>query len=120
MSQDNDLKIVTAANIKQKSVNNLVQRIGNIFDSFAQVKQLIKVKDGGTVWLGSEGENVLQILSELIQVVSDIAQTAATHKHEYTDNGNPKVTKVPQQAGDFNGEKDSADQLKWRIDPIVE
>lgn len=115
-----DLKLVSAADQKNKVVGDLVQRIGNIADSFAVAKQLIKVKDGGTVWLGSEGENVLQILSELIQVVSDIAKSAATHTHKYTDDGAPMDTEPPIQAGDFNAEKSSSDALKGRLDPIVE
>lgn len=55
--------------------------------------------------LGSETESVLQILSELIQVVADIANTAKDHTHEYTDNGSPLKTKKPEQSGDFGGEK---------------
>ncbi len=120
LSAVGDLKIVAAHDQKNKVAHDLVQRVGNIADSFAQVKQLIKVKNGGKVWLGSEGENVLKILSELIQVVSDIANTAKDHTHEYTDNGSPLKTKKPDQSGDFGGEKGSADSLKQRLDPIVE
>lgn len=53
-------------------------------------------------------------------MVEDIANTAASHKHEYTDNGNLLIAKVPQQAGDFSSEKSGADGLKARLDPIVE
>lgn len=45
-----------------KISNGLIQRIGNIYDSLAKTKQFIKVKSGGKIWLGSEGENVLRIL----------------------------------------------------------
>lgn len=89
------------------------------FDSLAVAKQLIRVKEGGKVWLGNEAENVLTILSELIQVVVDIASTASSHAHEYTDNGTPLKTKSPDQSGDFDGEKSLADGLKERLDPIV-
>jgi hypothetical protein len=115
-----EIKMVSATNLKIKTVGDVIQRIGNIADSFAVTKQLIKVKDGGTVWLGSEGENVLQILSELIQVVEDIANTAKDHTHEYTDNGTPLNTKKPNQSGDFGSEKSAANGLKTRLDPIVE
>lgn len=115
-----DLKIAVGHDHKNKVTHDLIQQIGNIYDSLATTKQLLKVKNGGKVWLGSESENVLQILSELIQVVADIANTAKDHTHEYTDNGTPLITKKPQQSGDFGGENGAADALKGRLDPIVE
>lgn len=69
--------------------------------------------------MGSVGENILQILSELIQVVADIANTAKDHAHEYTDNGSPLKTKKPDQSGDFGVEKGAADSLKGRLDPVA-
>lgn len=115
-----NLSLTTASDFNVKAARNLQQRIGEISDSFAELKQLIKVKNGGKVWLGSEGENVLQILSELIQVVANIANIAKDHIHEYTDNGSPLKTKKPDQSGDYGGEKAAADGLKARLDPIVE
>lgn len=79
---------------------------------------MIKVKNGRKIWLGGEGENVLQILSELIQVVADIANTAKDHTHEYTDNGSQLKTKEPEQSGDFGGER-AANGLKSRRVPLV-
>ena len=81
---------------------------------------MIKVKNGRKIWLGGEGENVLQILSELIQVVADIANTAKDRTHQYTDNRAPLKTKKPDQSGDFGGEKGVADSLKGRLDPVVQ
>jgi hypothetical protein len=115
-----EVKVVSASNHKTKVVGDLVQRIGKIADSLAVEKQLIKVKNGGKVWLGSESENVLQILSELIQVVADIANTAKDHTHEYTDNGTPLKTEKPDQSGDFGEKKGAANGLKSRLDPVVE
>jgi hypothetical protein len=120
MSALGDLKIVSASNQLNKTAENLTFRIGKIADSLAKEKQLIKVLDGGKVWVGSQSENVLKILSELIQVVSDIAATAKDHTHEYTDNGAPLKTKKPDQSGDFGSEKSGADGLTGRLDPIVE
>jgi len=115
-----NLRVAVGKNQHNKVSGDLIQRIGNIADSFAVLKQIIKVQDGGKVWLGSEGENVLQILSELIQVVANIANIAKDHTHEYTDNGSPLNTKKPNQSGAYGGEKSSADALKSRLDPIVE
>lgn len=114
-----NLRIAVGKNQHNKVSGDLIQRIGNIADSFAVLKQIIKVQDGGKVWLGSESENVLQILSELIQVVADIANTAKDHTHEYTDNGSPLKTKKPDQSGDFEGKKGDADGLHGRLEPIV-
>ncbi len=115
-----NLSLTTASDCNVKVARDLQQRIGNIADSFAVLKQLIKVKNGGKVWLGSEGENVLKILSELIQVVATIANIAKDHTHEYTDNGTPLKTKKPDQSSAYGGEKSKADGLKARLDPIVE
>lgn len=72
------------------------------------------------MWLGSEAENVLKILSDLIAVVANIANTASSHTHPYTDNGNPMTTPAPNQGSTFSGQKSSADNIKNRLDPIVE
>lgn len=100
-------------------MHGLIQRIGNIYDSLATAKQIIKVKNGGKIWLGNEGENVLQTLSELIQVVANVADIAKDHTHNYTYNGNPMTTEKPDQSGAFGGKKGGADGLKGRLDPLV-
>lgn len=115
-----NLNITTASDQNNKIGRDLKQRIGNIVDSLAVAKQLLRVKNGGKVWLGSEAENVLKILSDLIQVVADIANTASSHTHPYTDDGAPKNTSPPNQSGNFSGQKGSADSIKNRLDPIVE
>ena len=115
-----NLNITTASDQNNKIGRDLKQRIGNIVDSLAVAKQLLRVKNGGKVWLGSEGENVLKILSDLIQVVADIANTASSHTHPYTDDGAPKNTAAPNQSGAFTGQKSSADGIKGRLDPIIE
>ncbi|UUA73112.1 hypothetical protein [Cellvibrio sp. QJXJ] len=120
LSALDNLNITTGSDVNQKVGRDVKQRVGNNIDSMAVAKQLLRVKNGGKVWLGSESENVLQILSELIQVVANIANTAKDHTHEYTDNGAPLKTKKPDQSGDFGGQKGSADGLKERLDPIVE
>jgi len=74
-----------------------------VAERWAKLKQSLLLKDGGTVWLGNESSNVLRILDELIKVTRVIASTAASHTHEYTDNGTKLKIKVPDQASDFNG-----------------
>lgn len=120
LSAVDNLNLTTASDQNNKIGRDLKQRVGNVFDLFSKAKLLQRVKNGGKVWLGSEGENVLKILSDLIQVVADIANTASSHTHPYTDNGSPMNTKAPNQSGTFSGQKGSADSIKSRLDPIVE
>lgn len=120
LSALDNLNLTTGSDVNHKVGRDVKQRVGNNIDSLAAAKQLLRVKNGGKIWLGSEGENVLTILSELIAVVASIANTASSHTHGYTDNGSPLNTKAPNQAGDFSGQKSSADAIKARLDPIVE
>jgi len=62
-------------------------------------------------WIGSDGENVLKLLSELMATVSALASSCANHTHA---NGAP-----PDQAGDFSDQSSQADAQKARLDPIA-
>lgn len=62
-------------------------------------------------WLGSEGENVLKLLSELMTTVSSLASTCASHNH-----GN---SPPPNQAGSFSSQSSQASAQKSRLDPIT-
>ena len=104
----------TSVNLNITTAGDQNNKIGR------DLKQRIKVKDGGKVWLGSESVNVLQILSDLIQVVADIANTASSHTHPYTDNGSPMNTQMPNQSSIFSGQQVGAQELKEQLDPIVE
>jgi hypothetical protein len=68
------------------------------------------------VWLGSDSVNAIQILVDLIQVVSDLADTMSTHTHPH---GTPNTT-APVQAGAITGHKSAADALKSTLEPITE
>lgn len=107
-----NLNQTTASDLNTTVGKDIKERVGNIRDSLAKSKHLIKVKDGGTVWVGSESINVLQILSSLIQVVSDIANMTASHTH-------PNVGACTQGSA-FTGYTSSADSLKGQLDPVVE
>lgn len=123
-----DLQAFVGRNLKQsvgndhqiKIKNDSTEEVGNIKQSIAQLKQQIKVADGGTVWVGSNSVNVLKILTDLIQVVSDIANASAGHKHAYVDtNGSPTAITDPSNE-DFSAPISTANGLKDSLDPIVE
>lgn len=120
LSSATDLQTFIGHDLKQSIGNDHVQQvshdsietIGNIKQSLAQLKQLVKVADGGKVWLGSESVNVLQILSNLIQLVSDLASTCASHNHG--------TTPPPNQAAAFTAHGTEATSLKSTLDPVIE
>jgi hypothetical protein len=69
-------------------------------------------------WIGSDGENVLKLLSELMATVSALASTCASHTHPGIASG-PGSTQPPNQAGDFSSKASEADEQKGRLDPIT-
>ena len=69
-------------------------------------------------WIGSDGENVLKLLSELMATVSALASVCASHTHSGVAAG-PAKTAAPDQAGDFSGKASEADGQKSRLDPIT-
>ena len=98
---------------------NYEESITEIKRSLAGMNQHIEVSDGGTVYLGSESENVLQLLSELIGIVDGLAGTLASHTHLGVMSG-PATSGVPQQASNFSSSQSQASGVKSRLDPMVE
>lgn len=68
-------------------------------------------------WFGSEKENVLRLLSGLMQVVTNLSNTCATHTHKSPETSAP--TSAPNEAGDFTGHGEDSSELKGRFDPIT-
>nr|VFK16662.1 MAG: hypothetical protein BECKLFY1418C_GA0070996_102513 [Candidatus Kentron sp. LFY] len=91
---------------------DLTESIGRIRDSIATERQRIKVKDGGKLWVGSQSENALRILSELLQLVIDITNVIATHTH-------PNVG-VTNQSGTFSSQAGAVGGVRERLDRIIE
>lgn len=78
----------------------------------SQTKQRYKAPK---TWIGSESENVLQLLSELMQLTSDLAGILSSHTHTGDSGG---VTSAPIQAGDMSGNAADVDAVKVRLDGI--
>ncbi|MGX9517968.1 hypothetical protein ACWX0P_03730 [Vibrio mediterranei] len=68
-------------------------------------------------WLGSESENVLNLLGELMQVVTDLSDTCAAHTHSSPETQAP--TSSPIEAKAFTGHGESSTGLKDRLTPIT-
>ncbi|MCO1335996.1 hypothetical protein MO867_16825, partial [Microbulbifer sp. OS29] len=107
-----NLNLSTTSDINSSVGRDLKEQIGNIRESIAKTQQSIKVKDGGKAWLGSESVNVLKVLEELIDVVSALAGTLATHSH-------PSSGQKPTQEIAITAHQTSADNLKSQLTPIV-
>lgn len=69
-------------------------------------------------WLGSESENVLKLLSELMATVTELASTCAKHKHLGVMAGTAS-TGLPDIAADFTSKGSDATAQKSRLDPIT-
>jgi hypothetical protein len=111
LSALDNLNLTTASDLNHSVGRDVKEQIGNIRESVAKVRQTLKVKDGGKVWLGSESLNVLKVLEDLIGVVSALAGTLATHTH-------PGNGQKPNQDAAINGHKSSADNLESQLKPI--
>jgi hypothetical protein len=102
------LELGSQKHINVKAHENI--NIDTLKTLHAKASELAKV-EGSTVWLGDNSVNALQILADLIKVVSDTNKTLAAHIHPP---GEP-----PAQKGDFTGYKSKSDALKSKLDPIV-
>ena len=111
-TSDGDWHRVTNRAIHDES-NDLIERIESIADRLAKEKQLIRVQDGGKIWLGSESINLLGLISQTLDAVSSIASIAASHTH-------PSVGAVTTQALDFNTQSSTVQTIKNSVDSITE
>ena len=66
-------------------------------------------------WIGSDTENVLILLSELMSTVSELAKTCSKHTHTSTQQGSPTST----SPADFSSHTSSSNNLKKRLDQIT-
>lgn len=107
-----NLNQTTGSDINTTVGRDLKESVGNVRESLAKLRQRMKVKDGGKVWVGSESVNIAQVLLDLIGVVEDFAGTCATHTH-------PSVG-VTTQSGTFSGYESTAGNLKGQLSPVVE
>ncbi|WP_279050114.1 hypothetical protein [Cedecea davisae] len=86
---------------------SLTEKISGIRRSVAQVQELI----APTVKLGSETINVLTLLTDTLDVVSELAQIAASHSHEGAG--------VSPQAGQFTAAAQKTGELKQKYGPLI-
>lgn len=66
-------------------------------------------------WMGSESENVLSLLSELMATVSKLAETCSKHTHTSTQAG----IQTAASSSDFASHATASRKLKIRLDTIT-
>ncbi len=89
----------------------------SLTDKMNQLKCKTNEMIANQTWIGSESENALNLLSELMTVVSQLAATCARHTHTSTQAG--MQTSSATQANEFEDNSASASGLKNRLDPIT-
>ncbi|NIB44762.1 hypothetical protein HBA55_34600 [Pseudomaricurvus alkylphenolicus] len=121
------LKLLSGGHLNLSAVDNLNittasdvnETVGRKKTSKAKNNQHIEVAAGGNLWLGSTSVNVLQLLSELMGIVKQLADDLAGHTHGgiYPGGG---TTQAPGNAGDFSSASSNTNGIKGQLDPIVE
>lgn len=106
-----DLKLATNAVLHTYSKENTEMKTDAQLNVMA--KTLAHIETEGQVWLGSADVNAIQILVDLIEVVSALAQTLSTHTH-------PTASVQPNQSAAITNHKTTADGLKSSLEPITE
>lgn len=100
-------------NKTDQSMKNIIGKLAELQCETRKVTASIEQEHKSPkTWLGSDSENVLKLLSELMQTVNDIATECATHKHSPT-------MAPPITAATFSSKASEAGAQKSRLDPIT-
>ncbi|AMG01961.1 TPA: hypothetical protein ACMDRY_000401 [Vibrio cholerae] len=110
-----NIELGSLGNMHVATAGELIEVIGKVRRSIAAEHQWLQ---SPKTWLGSKQENVLILLSELMQVVKELADTLASHTHGGVMAG-PATTAAPNQASDISAHGSDSAQLKARLDPIT-
>ncbi|MFA0233614.1 hypothetical protein [Vibrio sp. 10N.222.55.C7] len=111
-----DIVLGSLGNMQTATAGELVETIGKVRRSIAAEHQWLQAPK---TWIGSKEENVLILLSELMLVVKELADTLASHTHSGVMAG-PATTKAPVQASDISGHGSDSSVLKGRLNPITQ
>ncbi|EGR5585473.1 hypothetical protein CES76_02375 [Vibrio cholerae] len=110
-----NIELGSLGNMHVATAGELIEVIGKVRRSIAAEHQWLQ---SPKTWLGSKQENVLILLSELMQVVKELADTLASHTHGGVMAG-PAATAAPNQASEISDHGSDSAQLKARLDPIT-
>lgn len=109
-------------NFENKTDESLKDIIGKLAELECKTRKVTATSEqehrSPKTWLGSDNENVLKLLSELMATVKGLADYCAQHKHSGVSSGS-SVSGVPDIASDFVNSGNEANQQKERLDPIT-
>lgn len=109
-------------NFENKTDESMTNIIGKLAELQCKTKKVTASIEqdhrSPKTWLGSESENVLKLLSELMATVTELATTCSTHKHLGVTSGYG-TTGVSDKAADFTSKGTDATAQRARLDPIT-
>lgn len=111
-----NIELGSLGNMHIATAGEMVEVIGKIRRSIVAEHQWMQ---SPKTWIGSKEENVLILLSELMNVVKELADTLANHTHSGVMVG-PDTTKAPVQSSAISDHGSDSSGLKERLDPITQ
>lgn len=110
-----DIVLGSLGNMQTATAGELVEMIGKARRSIAAENQWLQVLK---TWIGSKEENVLILLTELMQVVKELADTLAGHTHSGVVAGSSTTQALMQESGICDHGSDSS-KLNVRSTPLI-
>lgn len=107
-SIEGDCKTSIAGSTASDVAGDLIEKIGGIRQSVAAAQQQLIAP---VVWVGSQQINVMQLMLDTLDVVTQLAQQTASHTHP--DTGAPTNAAAISQTGNQAG------TLKKKYEPVI-
>ncbi len=103
-----NMELAITENASLEIGQKLVEKIGQIRQSLAGVKQEIIAP---VIWIGSQQINVAQLMIDTLDVVKELAELTAAHTHANTG--------TPNNATAISGTATKSDGLKQKYRPVI-
>ncbi|MCG9724501.1 hypothetical protein [Vibrio brasiliensis] len=110
-----NLELGSLGNMHLATAGELIETIGKHRRSIVADHQWLQAPK---TWVGSRQENVLILLSELMKVVKEMADTLASHTHSGVVPGSGSSL-APIQSEAISGHGSDSESLKGRLEPIT-
>lgn len=107
-----DLTFAAIGNMRTATAGELTETIGKLRHSVAEELQRI---EAATHWAGTDSVNIYNLLDQLMQCVSQLADHCAKHKHLVGST----MSNPPDIASDMTSRKTDATNLHNTLQPIV-
>lgn len=105
-----DVMLGSLGNMSQTTAGDLVEVVGQLRRTVAGELQHLEAP---LSWMGTDNVNIFQLLLQLMDLVAQLANTAATHSH-------PDKNQPPNQGDTFSQQAEQAAVLADQLLPIIE